>query len=412
MPPAATHSYLQKMAFPRPQQLQAMVAALEQVFVEGRHADQAIQEQFKKNTHWSTDERGLMAEVTYDMVRFYRLLSNLAGREPIGVNDWWQMCAILYVLKGENPPNWEEFANLNREAIKDRYQDLRSQRAIRESIPDWLDELGEKELGSLWGATIHSLNKRPHAVLRVNRLKANVETVIKTLESFDIRTRRVGEDALLAESRGELFINTAFKEGLYEVQDLSSQLVAPFLEPKAGMRIIDACAGNGGKTMHLAALMGNKGRILALDTEDWKLEYLKKRARRVGASIIETRQITTTKVIKRLDQSADRVLLDVPCSGLGIFRRHPDARWTLSMEQIQRLHETQRQILQSYSRMVKPGGMLVYSTCSILPSENQEQVKHFLQQPNCAFEMVAEQTILPQDRGFDGFYMARLLRNG
>jgi 16S rRNA (cytosine967-C5)-methyltransferase len=398
------------MAFPRPQQLQAMVAALEQVFVEGRHADQAIQEQFKKNTHWGTDERGLMAEVTYDMVRFYRLLSNLAGREPIGVNDWWQMCAILYVLKGENPPNWEEFANLNREAIKDRYQDLRSQRAIRESIPDWLDDLGEKELGSLWGATIHSLNKRPHAVLRVNRLKANVETVVQTLESFDIRTRRVGEDALLAESRGELFINTAFKDGLYEVQDLSSQLVAPFLEPKAGMRIIDACAGNGGKTMHLAALMGNKGRILALDTEEWKLEHLKKRARRVGATIIETRQITTTKVIKRLDQSADRVLLDVPCSGLGIFRRHPDARWTLSMEQIQRLQETQRQILQSYSRMVKPGGMLVYSTCSILPSENQEQVQFFLQQPDCAFELVAEQTILPQERGFDGFYMARLLR--
>ena len=400
------------MAFPRPQQLQAMVAALEQVFVEGRYADQAIQEQFKKNTHWGTDERGLMAEVTYDMVRFYRLLSNLAGREPIGVNDWWQMCAILYVLKGENPPNWEEFGNLNREAIKDRYQDLRSQRAVRESIPDWLDELGAKELGALWPPTLHSLNKRPHAVLRVNRLKANVETVIQTLESFDIRTRRVGEDALLAESRGELFINTAFKDGLYEVQDLSSQLVAPFLEPKAGMRIIDACAGNGGKTMHLAALMGNKGRILALDTEEWKLEHLKKRARRVGATIIETRQITTTKVIKRLDQSADRVLLDVPCSGLGIFRRHPDARWTLSMEQIQRLHETQRQILQSYSRMVKPGGMLVYSTCSILPSENQEQVQFFLQQPDCAFELVAEQTILPQERGFDGFYMARLLRKG
>jgi 16S rRNA (cytosine967-C5)-methyltransferase len=239
-----------------------------------------------------------------------------------------------------------------------------------------------------------------------------VETVIQTLESFDIRTRRVGEDALLAESRGELFINTAFKDGLYEVQDLSSQLVAPFLEPKAGMRIIDACAGNGGKTMHLAALMGNKGRILALDTEEWKLEHLKKRARRVGATIIETRQITTTKVIKRLDQSADRLLLDVPCSGLGIFRRHPDARWTLSMEQIQRLHETQRQILQSYSRMVKPGGMLVYSTCSILPSENQEQVQFFLQQPDCAFELVAEQTILPQERGFDGFYMARLLRKG
>ncbi len=398
------------MAFPRPQQLEAMVAALEQIFVEGRRADQAIQDQFKKNTHWGTDERGIMAEVTYDIVRFYRLLSNLAGRQPIGSSDWWQMTAILYILKGENPPLWEEFANLNREAIKDRYQEFRSERAVRESIPDWLDALGEKELGALWAPTIHSLNKRPHAILRVNRLKANVETVVSTLDAFEIRTRRVGEDALLAESRGELFINTAFKEGLYEVQDLSSQLVAPFLEPKAGMRVIDACAGNGGKTMHLAALMGNKGRILALDKEEWKLEQLKKRARRVGASIIETRHIDTTKVIKRLDQSADRVLLDVPCSGLGILRRNPDARWTLSMEQIERLRETQQQILQSYSRMVKPGGMLVYSTCSILPSENQDQVQHFLQQPNCAFEMVAEQTILPQDRGFDGFYMARLLR--
>jgi 16S rRNA (cytosine967-C5)-methyltransferase len=176
------------------------------------------------------------------------------------------------------------------------------------------------------------------------------------------------------------------------------------------MRVIDACAGAGGKTLHLAALMQNKGRILALDTEEWKLKELKKRARRADASnLIETRLIDSTKAIKRLAQSADRLLLDVPCSGLGVLRRNPDAKWKLSPEFLARMHTLQQELLASYSAMVKPGGILVYSTCSILPSENRAQIDRFLAGPGKGFEFLEDEALMPS-AGFDGFYMCRLRR--
>jgi 16S rRNA (cytosine967-C5)-methyltransferase len=172
---------------------------------------------------------------------------------------------------------------------------------------------------------------------------------------------------------------------------------------------VDACAGAGGKTLHLSALMKNKGRILAMDSEGWKLDELKKRARRSGAANIETRTIDSSKAIKRLDKSADRLLLDVPCSGLGVLKRNPDAKWKLSPEFIDRVRNTQQTIISDYSKIVKPGGMMVYSTCSLLPSENEDQVKTFLSSEKNEFELIEEKKIMPSE-GFDGFYMARLKR--
>jgi len=174
------------------------------------------------------------------------------------------------------------------------------------------------------------------------------------------------------------------------------------------MRVVDACAGGGGKTLHLAALMKNKGRIIAMDTEDWKLDELKKRARRAGASdIIETRVIDSSKVIKRLENSADQLLLDVPCSGLGVLRRNPDAKWKLSADFIEKVKIQQLEILSQYSSMLKPGGVLVYSTCSIFPSENEKQVESFLQSEGGKFDLLEQKTLLPS-AGFDGFFMARM----
>jgi 16S rRNA (cytosine967-C5)-methyltransferase len=176
------------------------------------------------------------------------------------------------------------------------------------------------------------------------------------------------------------------------------------------MRIIDACAGGGGKTLHLSALMQNKGRIISMDITQWKLDELKKRARRATASNVEPRLIESSKTIKRLENTADRLLLDVPCSGLGVIKRNPDAKWKLDLDFIDRTKAIQKQILNDYSIMTKKGGYLVYSTCSILPSENREQVNQFLEK-NKNFEFVKEKSILPSE-GFDGFYMALIKRNG
>jgi 16S rRNA (cytosine967-C5)-methyltransferase len=212
-------------------------------------------------------------------------------------------------------------------------------------------------------------------------------------------------EAFILENRINIFRLDAFKNGWIEIQDASSQLVAPFLDVKPGMRVIDACAGAGGKTLHIAALMKNKGKIIALDTEEWKLKELRKRASRNNIDIIETKIIDSNKVIKRHKETADRLLLDVPCSGLGVLKRNPDAKWKLSPEFIEDVKKKQQEIISNYSEMLKPGGKMVYATCSILPSENQLQVKAFLKD-NTNFSLLEEKIILPSISGFDGFYMA------
>jgi 16S rRNA (cytosine967-C5)-methyltransferase len=199
-----------------------------------------------------------------------------------------------------------------------------------------------------------------------------------------------------------------YQEGLFEIQDASSQLITPFLEVKPGMLVIDACAGAGGKSLHIAAAMKNKGKIISMDVEERKLKELQKRADRSGAGIIFP-QLISDKVIHTLENSAERLLLDVPCSGLGVLRRNPDAKWKLSPQFIAQIKMTQQEIITKYSGMLKPGGIMVYATCSILPGENQEQVSMFLEKNNEDYEFIEERSVMPSE-GFDGFYMSKIRR--
>ena len=199
---------------------------------------------------------------------------------------------------------------------------------------------------------------------------------------------------------------------MFEIQDISSQLVAPLLDAKPGMNIIDGCAGAGGKTLHLAALMQNEGEILAVDVSLKKLEELSYRAKRAGCDIVKTMQAEklTRNFQARLNAFADRILVDVPCSGLGVLRRKPDAKWSMTQKFVDELKVTQAQILEEYAPMLKQGGYLVYSTCSILPSENSLQIKAFLEKYSDRFELISEKSVSPAQTGFDGFYMAKLKR--
>jgi 16S rRNA (cytosine967-C5)-methyltransferase len=216
--------------------------------------------------------------------------------------------------------------------------------------------------------------------------------------------------ALVLNSSRSIFTHSFYRDGLIEMQDASSQLVSPFLRVEPAMRVIDACAGAGGKSLHLAALMKNKGRILAMDIEEFKLTELKRRARRAGVSIIETRVIESSKTIKRLESAADRLLLDVPCTGSGVIRRNPDAKYRINADFLNRLTQTQADILNRYPKMLKPGGLMVYATCSIFPDENEYQIQRFLTQ-HSDFSLVDSKSILPSESGFDGFYMALLKRH-
>lgn len=204
--------------------------------------------------------------------------------------------------------------------------------------------------------------------IRANLLKTNTVELQKTLEKEHITTRLISDcvTALEITSNSSLFKSLAFKNGLFEQQDVGSQLIIEALDVKPGMRVIDACSGAGGKTLGLAAYMKGKGRLLAMDIEEHKLAALKQRAKRAGADNIETRLITSSKTIKRLKESADRLLLDVPCSGLGVLKRNPDAKWHSDMsESLPTLRHLQQDILTRYSKMLKVDGIMVYATCSI-----------------------------------------------
>ena len=196
---------------------------------------------------------------------------------------------------------------------------------------------------------------------------------------------------------------------MFEVQDASSQLVAEYLEVLPGMKVIDTCAGAGGKSLHLAALMDNKGQLISTDIYESKLRKLKIRARRNGVHNITTKEIDSLKVMKKMKGTADRVLIDAPCSGIGVLKRNPDSKWKLQPEFIDNIIKTQAEILDNYSQLVKVGGKLVYATCSILPSENENQVKLFLEN-HPEFVLIKDNKVSAYKSGFDGFYMALLSR--
>lgn len=382
----------------------AVIQALEMIFEGNKYADKVIEKVLKQNPKWGARDRRFIAETTYDIVRWHRLLQNITEAEP---TDYWKLLGGWCVWHNIPLPAWTEFSELSEKKIFERLEKMSSIRRFKESIPDWLDTIGEEELGNRWDEELHALNEEAYVVLRANTLKVSTGDLQQHLEETGIETDALQDfpNALVLKQRQNVFRHPSFKEGLFEVQDAASQLIAPFMRVEPGMRVIDACAGAGGKTLHIAALMKNKGRIIAMDVEQWKLEELQKRARRAGVSNLETRIIESSKTVKRLDNSADRLLLDVPCSGLGVLKRNPDAKWKLSPEFIKNVKELQQHIIQDYANMLKAGGLMVYSTCSILPSENEKQVQAFLSNNKDKFELVEDRYNWPSE-GFDGFYMA------
>lgn len=391
----------------------ATVDALSEIFNEGNYADKVIEKTLKRDKRWGSRDRSFIAETTYDIVRWKRLYAEIAGvKAPFKREDLFRMFAVWAVLKGIKLPEWPQFTGTPERRIKGKFDELSKIRKYRESIPDWLDELGEKELGEKsWTKEIHALNNQAPVVIRANRLKTDPEKLASSLEKEGIETYNLKNypDALVLRERANIFKTNAFREGLFEVQDASSQRVAKFLGAEPGMRVVDTCAGAGGKSLHLAAIMENKGQIIALDIYGNKLKELKRRAKRAGAHNIETRSIENNKVIKKLYNSADRVLIDAPCSGLGVLSRNPDAKWKLQPEFLDNIRNTQIEILQQYSKILKKGGKMVYATCSVLPSENQKQVEFFLNtDEGKSFKLVKDEKILSSESGYDGFYMALL----
>jgi 16S rRNA (cytosine967-C5)-methyltransferase len=386
--------------------------ALHSIFEEKKYATKVIEKCFKQNSKWGARDRKFFAETVYEIVRHRRRLSYIADSEEV----WDLIAAYLFQTMGEIP-DWEAFERLDLDLLQKRNSESKPPE-IANSFPDWLHELGSEEFGKEWPAIMNALNAPAEAFLRVNSLKATPDEVIAELQKEGIQAEKVKSNkfdlpnCLKLVKRKNVFITQAFRKGMFEMQDAASQLVAPLLDIKPSVRVVDACAGAGGKTLHIAALMKNKGKLISMDIHEWKLKELKTRAARNSVDVVETKVIESTKTVKRLEDSFDRVLLDVPCSGLGVLRRNPDTKWKLSLEEIERLTTLQKEIILGYSKMCKAGGIMVYATCSILNRENEEQVKWFLsQEAGKSWTLKKELRVWPHTDGFDGFYAAVLEKN-
>ncbi len=392
-----------------------VIDSIHDIFNEDVYADKAVEKALKRDKRWGSRDRKFVAETIYDIVRWKRLYAEIAEvKEPYSRPNLWRLFSVWCVLKGIQLPDWKQIEPTPNRRIKGRFDELSKTRKFRESIPDWIDQICVEELGEeVWTQEMAALNKQAEVILRTNTLNISKENLRKELSKEDIDTEPIKgyESALKLVERANVFKTDAFKKGFFEVQDASSQLVAEYLEVTPGMKVVDTCAGAGGKTLHIASLMKNKGQIIAMDIYESKLKKLKVRARRNKVHNIDTKVIDSTKPIKKLYNKADRVLIDAPCSGIGVLRRNPDSKWKLQPEFLDEIRKVQQDILQQYSKMVKPGGKLVYATCSVLPSENQQQVDKFLtSEAGKEFTFVKDNKVLASKSGFDGFYMAQLER--
>jgi 16S rRNA (cytosine967-C5)-methyltransferase len=312
--------------------------------------------------------------------------------------------------------------------LPSRQEDPAGYFAVKFSYPKWLAEkyiglFGEEFAESL----LDSGNGIPELTVRANTLKITAPGLVEKFaaEGVGAIPGKYSSEAVIIKSTVSIGTLSAFKEGLFQVQDESSMLVAAVLAPLPGERVLDACSAPGGKATHMAQLMQNRGTVLARDIHEHKIKLIEDTAKRLGIDIIKCELHDAASPDNTDDGAFDRVLLDAPCTGLGIVRRKPDIKWARETKDVEGITALQKKLLQMVSRSVKPGGSLVYSTCTILPEENEAVVKGFLQE-NESFEPVDIAQFLPAGLaehakgcmlqtypnrdGIDGFFMARLRR--
>jgi 16S rRNA (cytosine967-C5)-methyltransferase len=255
-------------------------------------------------------------------------------------------------------------------------------RAVANDLPDWLLPYFEGAFGTGLEREMAALNAAAPIDLRVNRLKADRAGVCRVLagEGVTAEPTPLSPIGLRLKKRAPLSGLPAFREGLFEVQDEGSQIAALLADARPGMRVVDFCAGAGGKTLALAAAMGNRGKLVACDVSSYRLERAGRRLRRAGVGNVERRVLSSEhdKWVKRHAGAFDRVLVDAPCLGTGTWRRNPDAKWRAGPKDLAELVERQQQILRSAARLVRPGGRLIYVTCSLLREEDATQAETFL----------------------------------
>ncbi|MDZ7268794.1 MAG: RsmB/NOP family class I SAM-dependent RNA methyltransferase [candidate division KSB1 bacterium] len=420
-----------------------VIELLEILQQDSRPADYLIDRFFRSRRYLGSHDRRALAETVYGILRHRRLLQALIARvQPQSVNDagWWLAAFKLHVEKAElaavaaaltapgRRPAALSLADL-RQLAAQSCGDFADNPAVTLSFPDWLVHDLQQQRGKAEALRLlQALNQPPPLTIRVNTLKTTRTACQQELQRRGLPSTPtpLSPFGLQLSRRTNLFALDLFRAGWFEVQDEGSQLISLLVDPKPTWRIADVCAGGGGKTLHLAGLMKNRGEIFAFDVSAKRLANLQRRSRRSGAHNIRVQVVPESELPGHLLGRLDAILIDAPCSGSGVLRRNPDAKWKITAEMVTELATKQLHLLRHYAALLKPGGRLVYATCSVLAQENERVVEAFLA-GHPGFQTEEAAAILqhyrlgglaaghllhlsPHQHGCDGFFAAVLQR--
>lgn len=386
--------------------LSAAILLLDQILV-GEPAERALTRWARQNRYAGSKDRAAVRDVVFDCLRQKRSFMHLAGE-----NSGRALVIAHQLSAGEvlgNLFNDTRFAPTPlTTAEEDRLGSAPDgSLPVTFDFPDFLLPELMRSLGDDLPTVMAAMQKRAPVDLRVNSLKASVKEAEQMLARDLIFTQPhpLSKNALrIVENPRKLARSLAYDYGLVELQDVSSQAVSAFCGAKPDMRVLDYCAGGGGKTLALAADMAGKGTLMAHDANPHRMKDLPERARRAGANI----EVLTSEQLSKNRPVCDLVVVDAPCTGTGAWRRNPDAKWRISQEFVDEITNLQAHILDKAMTYVQPGGVLIYATCSILRIENRDQVQSFLDRA-AGWRLLEDVTYTPVQGG-DGFYGAKLLK--
>jgi 16S rRNA (cytosine967-C5)-methyltransferase len=339
------------------------------------------------------EDGAVVAAVVHALVKYDRLLAFATGRQDAGS----RLDALVSIARGVPGERSELDARI--EAIDSATE----RRGVAFSFPDWLVDVVQDDVGdAAVESALARMNELAPRVARVNALKTTREACVAALAAEGVIARPTGHAlrGMTLDGRSSAFRTQAFARGDFEVQDEASQMVAEVVAPPPGSLVIDACAGAGGKTLGLAGLLGGRGRVVALDVALAKLEELRRRARRAGASnvrAIGVDLLAPGDTLRRFEGAAARVLVDAPCTGLGAIRRNPEVRWRLLPAQLVSLGEAQARLLRASASLVAPKGRLIYATCSFLKREGEAVLESLLAR-DPRFALVTARDVLGRSR--------------
>ena len=371
--------------------IDAVIVCLKAVFEEGKVADKEVSFLLKQHKNFGSRDRSMIAESVYDIVRWkYKYTHQLEMYNPV-FSKYKHLLLVSLLNRKYSIKNPELFEVSPEEinALTKVTEQTIAVKHIEQSYPEDFYTFCLESIGEKWHELAKALNQKPSVFIRLNTLKMpllngqwSTDAFIELVKKENIETTNTGtENCIQILSKNNLKNSDFYKQGLFEFQDIGSQAIGNFLFDSIAetskindINILDLCAGAGGKTLHLSALLKNKGKIYATDYKASRLKNLQQRAEQAGCENIKIIDFKEVKQLKNLDY----ILMDAPCSGTGTFKRQADLKYKITPEKIQEYQTIQASLLNEYKNLLQKNGKLIYATCSILPQENELQIQGFL----------------------------------